>query len=130
MSVATMCIGDRVRRVTLSGGQFGNEPSFVEGDPVECRIDINSGSESNSEGVANETRTGTIFFAKNPKLRAGHYLRWLTRGCEAIDPSVLFRVTTIDNGEGRPGETPWLWSVEVTEDNQASKLIRDEMVSG
>lgn len=128
MSVESLCIGDRVRRVTLSGGTFGNEPTFVETDPIECRIDINSGGESNSEGVANETRTGTIFFAKNPRLRAGHYLRWLTRGCVAVDPSVLFRVTTVDDAEGRPGDTPWLWSVEVTEDKQASKLLRDEML--
>jgi len=127
MSVESLCIGDVVSRVTLSDGQFGNAPTFVQSDPIECRIDINSGGESNSEGVANETRTATIFFSKNPKLRAGHYLRWLTRGCVKIDPVVMFRVTTIDNGEGRPGDTPWIWSVEVTEDNQSSKLIRDEM---
>lgn len=126
MSLESICSGDRVRKVTIGGGSFGETPTATEGDPIECRIDISSTSESFEEGVSIALKSGSIYFAKDPKLQTGHYLRWLSRGCKAITDSILFRVVGIDNAEGRPGDPPWLWTAEVIEDRKASGYIREE----
>lgn len=125
MSLESMCSGDRVRRLTVSGGTFGNTPVFVEGDAIECRIDISTGSESSDTGAANELRTGSAFFSKNPRLKVGHYLRLLTHGCEPVVPPILLRVVSVDDAEGRPGDTPWLWTATVREDKQSGLAIRN-----
>ena len=124
MSVESLCIGDRVRRVTLSGGTFGSSAAMTEGNPMECCIQLSGGSEDNSAGIANRKRSGTAFFAFDPKLQVGHYLRWLTRACKAVTDEVMFRVTFVDDAECRPGQAPWMWSVTLEEDKQATELLR------
>ena len=124
MSVETLCVGDRVRKVTLSGGSFGSSAVIEEGVPIECCIQLSGGSEDSSTGIANRSRSGTAFFSKDPRLQVGHYLRWLTRACVAVTDEVMFRVTFVDNAECRPGQAPWMWSVSLDEDAQATELLR------
>lgn len=126
MSIESLCTGDKVRKLTLTDGDFGEPPNFTDGEFFDCRIDLSGGVETDSEGVASGTRNGTVFFAKNPKLRIGHYLRWISRGNTLISETVMFRVTYIDDAEGRPGDDPWLFSVEVSEDKSVSEFIKDE----
>lgn len=125
MSVKSICTGDVVKKVTVTGGSFGSSPVFTESDCcIDCRIDINGGSESNATGVPNEMRSGTVFFSKNPSLSTGNYLRWVSRGGVRFASAIMLRVTTIDDAEGRPGEPAWLWSVQVDEDKQTGVMIR------
>lgn len=123
MSVRSLCTGSRVRRVTLKQGSFGKSPDYEEGDPIECRININATDESSASGLSNATRSARILFADNPHLRTGHYLRWLTNGCEGKDV-VLFRVTGVDDSKCRPGDPPWLWIVTCVEDREVSLDVK------
>lgn len=97
---------------------------------MDCRIDLNGGSESNGEGVANRSRSGTIFFASDPRLQVGHYLRWISRAGKPVLEPTAFRVTYVDDAEGRPGDSAWLWSVEASEDQQISSMLKAELDNG
>ncbi len=125
MSVQTLCVGDRVRKVTLAGGSFGSSAAMTEGEPIECCIQLSGGSEDSSTSIANRARTAMVYFAKDPRLQVGHYLRWLSRACVPVVNEVMFRVTFVDDSECRPGQAPWMWSVSVSEDAQATELLRD-----
>lgn len=124
MSLRDICSGDLVRVVTMGGGTFGNPPTASEGSPIECRIDLSGGNESNETGVPNLTRNGLAYFSEDPKVKVGQYLRWISRAKKKFSPEIMLRIVDIDDAEGRPGEKPWLWTVTFTEDKQRSEMIR------
>lgn len=109
MSVKSLCIGDRVRRVRLTNGQMGRTPTVVESDPMECRLDVTSDGENRDSGIADRKISAQAYFSSDPKLNVGDYLRWVQRGQNiTVDPPVIFRVVGGDD-DYAPGRNPILW---------------------
>lgn len=125
MSTKTICVGDKVQSVTMSDGTFGKAPEMVRGCVLECRIDINSAGESSETAIADRKRSGMAFFSENPKLRVGHYLRWISTNCGRSNPATTFRVVG-EYFEGPPGADPWLWIVELEESAQVTEMVASQ----
>lgn len=119
MSLQTLCTGDVVKIVTVSGGGFGSTPTFTESDTeYSCRIDSYGGPEDRRGARADKLRSMTVFFLTEPPLRVGQFLKWTKTG--SPNNTITFSTPIYMRAkppypEGRPGEAPAYWVVDAEE---------------
>jgi hypothetical protein len=123
LTVASLAVGDVVKKVSFTGGEWGGNPTVVLGSAMICRIDQFSAGENRERGTASESGSANAYFSYDPDVQTGDYLSWVTSGGYVMKNPTAYRVQGSYH-EGRPGQPPMIWVVDLIEDRQQTLLIK------